>query len=77
MTGARLRVVDELPPSIHPDPTFIPVSYSSWKSFSLALTIDCPTCPAKATYPCGQIVAGYHAPRLRKAQHRKTKGATR
>jgi hypothetical protein len=65
-----LRKVDDLPPAVHPDTTFVRVTDCDWTTFTRALTIACPVCPAKAKYPCGLLVAGYHRPRLRKANRR-------
>mgnify|MGYP001453192062 CR=1 FL=1 len=67
MTNARLRSVDELPPAVHPGAGFVRVTDATWESFTRALTVHCPVCPAKPKYPCGLLVAGYHRPRLRKA----------
>lgn len=71
MTERRLRSVDELPPAVHPATTFVRVG-DNWESFTLALTVACPVCPAKPTYPCGRLVAGYHRPRLHKANRRRS-----
>lgn len=66
MTERTLRTVDTLPPAAHPDTTFVRLG-DNWREFTRATTVNCPVCPAKKNYPCGLLRAGYHQPRLRKA----------